>query len=338
MRKFWLLGLTISLGCVLAQDRNVDGRWGLDDLSLALESDELVPDVSTITEAILSRGINFDAEQRLGDILASAAKAKRDPQKISDLISACLRVCQTCRARTLAPITEEDLRVLLTQWHFSPEAIIREVQTRGVKDLPTDGAQVTQLRAWGASEDLIKLVLPDDKIPTLSRGDDYKRLELKRSVDYNPSAPKGVLSVSSDLPANSQSEFVFVHTGLFVKALKGEVPAEVEAYFNKPGPRNVPEEFIEYGDSKLEGLESSVDDKRSGGVLGIGKGKPKPVPSKPLVLNYSMPDADGRSPFTFTLANNGTTPQHFIFTLRWQVLTTPKEAKPPAPPEPPKKK
>jgi hypothetical protein len=335
MRIFWLLVLTISLGCVLAQDRNADGRWGLDDLSLALESDELVPDVSTITEAILSRGINFDAEQRLGDILASAAKAKRDPQKISTLISACLRVCQTCRARALAPMTEEDLRVLLTQWHFSPEAIIREVETRGVKGLPNDDAQVTQLRAWGASEDLIKLVLPDDKIPALSRGDDYKRLALKRAVDYDPSAQTGVLSFSADLPANSQSEFVFVHTGLFVKALKGEAPVKVDAYFDKPGPRNVPEELIDYGDFKLEGLESPVDEKSSGSIF--KKGKPKIVPPKPLVLSYSsVPDADGRNPFTFTLANNGTAPQHFKFTLHWQVLTTPK-AKPPAQPDPKKK-
>jgi hypothetical protein len=285
-------------------------------------------EIPEIEGLVRQHGIAFDVETELPKILEATAKGERNPTEVAALLRTSLKACQACRARALEPLTVEDIKLLRT-WRFSDAAITQEGRIRGVKGLEISEPAANELRAAGATDDLISFLMPDDQMPTIPR-DGYQPLELRHAEEFDPSAANGWIKVDVNLPANSQSEFVFVHTGLFVEALKGDLPIDVTAYFNKPAPRKVPEELVDY-DSRLDDLDAAaVDEKRSGFPLGIGGRKPKPVDPGTKAVHYSE-EADGHNAFVFQLGNNGTVPQHFSFALRWQVLTAPKEKPAPAP-------
>jgi hypothetical protein len=108
------------------------------------------------------------------------------------------------------------------------------------------------------------------------------------------------------------------------------------AYFNKPAPRNTDIEHLDFN-SNLEGGEvSGIDEKRSGGLRGLVKGKPKDekVTDAPVLeVAYLAGDADGRQAFQIRLANKQSTPHQYSFTVRWRVLAAPK-VRAPAPTKP----
>jgi len=202
-----------------------------------------------------------------------------------------IRDSQDALARDLGdPMSKVEIKTMFA-WAFTRDAVLREVLARGVKDLEISEPSANEPRAAGAAEDSLG----------------------------------GWLRVDTKVPQNSQNEFAFVHIGLFVKAAKGDMARDVSAYFNKPAPRKVPGELVDY-ESQLEDVEATAaDDKRN-------RGKPKPSAFPPMVLRYSEPDSEGRNSFTFDLGNSGATTEHVAFTLRWQLRSTPKEPKPAAQP------
>jgi len=95
---------------------------------------------------------------------------------------------------------------------------------------------------------------------------------------------------------------------------------------NKPAPRNIPVERLELN-SNLQSAEVSGDEKKNGGFLRIGKGKPKDENAKDapvLEASYLTADSDGRNAFQIRLTNKQNSPQQYSFTIRWRVLAAPK--------------
>jgi hypothetical protein len=219
-------------------------------------------------------------------------------------------------------MTTEELKNFLKS-SLAPEAVFREVRARGVKDLEISEPAANMWRKAGASQELIDFLVPDDKIPALPVVG-YKPIPLKHAEEYDPAAPKGWLKTAAQLPANSQSEFIFQHNALFVRAVKGEEPADVVAYFNKPTPRNTAAELVDFNWG-LEG--ATAPDEKRGGLLGLRKGKASIVVPA-IEASYLVARDDGRNAFSIVLTNKDVNPQQYSFYLRWQVLTTPKVVAP----------
>ncbi len=297
----------LSLVCCAAQIKAPELPIALSPLLKALAAPDLI-DVPELTERIQRRGIDFDLDQQLGEILAAAFKGKRDPKQVEALVTACLRGCQNCRARILAPLTKEELKTLL-QWRFTPEAILLEARTRGVKDVEISATAANELRAAGANEDLVNLLVPDDRIP-IDPLPGFKALSLKRAEEYDLSAPEGWLKITIELPKKSESEFIFKHNGLFAKAKSGGEPVGFGAYFNKPAPRNTDEKSIKH--------EVGVDNTDERSLL-ARKLTPKTKPE--VKLSYVLADAEGRNAFRFVITNKDTSPQRCSVYLRWKVAT-----------------
>jgi hypothetical protein len=271
--------------------------------------------IPALIEQIESRGIDFDLGDQLGGILSAASKAKRDPNQVAALVTACLRVCQDCRARFLAPMTTEELKTLL-KWGFTPEAVLQEARVRGVKDVQISEPAANVLRDAGATEELVNLLVPDDKIPAFPLVG-YKTLVLKHAEQYDPSAPEGWLKVATELPANNQSEFVFKHNGLFARSIKAGEPKDLGSYFNKPAPRNTGIELVDF----KYGFESVGDEKR--GVV-TALLKPKPKNASLIEASYLEAGPDGRNAFRILITNKEGIPQQYSFYLRWKVRTAQK--------------
>jgi hypothetical protein len=275
--------------------------------------DSYLIEVATLIEQIQRRGIDFDLGNQLGPILSAARKGNRDPVQVATLVTACLRACQDCRARFLTPMTVEEMKTL-RDWRFTPKAVTQEARIRGVMNIEISEAAANVLRDAGASEELVHLLVPDDKVPTFPLAG-YKTLALKRAEEYDPSAPEGWIKINTELPANSQSEFVFKHNGLFAKIIKGGEPKDLGAYFNKPAPRDTSVELIKW----VPSLESGEDEKRS--VLnGLLKPKPKPKNAPVVEVSCLSAAADGRNAFRILITNKEPSPQQYSFQLRWKVL------------------
>jgi len=271
-------------------------------------------EVPLLTEQIQIRGIAFPlGAQQLGDILQAAGQGKRDPRQIASLILTCFARCQDCRAGILSPMTENELKNLI-KWGFTPPAALQEARVRGVKDLEISESEAHVLHEAGASDELVRLLIPDDKVPTIPLAG-YTVLTLKRAEDYDPTAAEGWLKVTAELPPNSQSEFVFKHTGLFVRAVSGGDPTDVGSYFNKPAPRNTAAGLVDMRCT----LENLGDEKR---IPQKGKSKTKETPV--IESSYLGADSDGRQAFRIVLTNKEISARPYSFTLRWRVLTTPK--------------
>jgi hypothetical protein len=315
-----ILGCVLLTVCAVAQTEQAEPRVSLNVLVEGLGDPDLI-EVSALTQEIQRRGIDFDLGKQLGAILAAATKGKRDPEQVADLVMACLSACQDCRARFLAPMTSDELLARLKSG-FTPASVLREVQARGVKDLDDSEAAAHMWRSKGATEELVNLLLPDDKIPSFPLVG-YTALTLKHAEEYDPGAPKGWLKITAQIPANSQNEFVFQHTALFVRAVKGAEPTDVIAYFNKPAPRNTTVDLVDFN-SGLEG-GPAAEEKR-GGLLGLRKGKAVVAPV--IEASYMVGRDDSRNAFRVVLTNKDTSPQQYSFYLRWQVLITPKVSTP----------
>jgi hypothetical protein len=293
------------------------------DLETVIEGvgNPVLTDVSTLTKEIRARGINFDVENHLTQVLRAGINGKRDADQMAALVSACLQSCQDCRGRLLAPMTREEL-LRLKQWRFSPDAIIDEARVRGVRGIPMTESAANELRKAGFREDLVNQVVPDDKIPVVAM-DGYKTLPLKKAPEYDPSAPEGWLRVTAGLPANSQTEFKFKHNALFAKTLKGGEAKIVSCSFNKPAPRNAKVEFVDFSQSKW-GLEVWDQKRGSRQIPFDGKSKTKP----PMEVTYLEAEADGRNVFQIVLSNDSI-PKQYTFDFYWQVLKTPKTSSAP---------
>jgi hypothetical protein len=334
MVRTFLLTALLSLGVTIGQTTSTDQRIVLDDLKKALADPEIA-EVHELTDAIQKYGIQFDlGTEELGAILDAAAKGKRDSNETASLILTCFRVCQSCREHLLEPMSLEESLTFL-KWRFAPAAIAQEVRVRGIKDLEISEGTADVLRAAGANEELVSLIVPDDKIPTIPLAGDYKPFEPKHAEDYDPSAIEGWLRVNTELPAKSQSEFVFKHNALFVKAISGDAPKTIDAYFNKPTPRNAAPELIDFvcglenppfrcdqEPTEKHGLKDTV--RRSG-----NKNNKTSVPL--IKASYIPPASGDRSGFSILVANPQPEPRKYSFYLRWQVLASPKPAPAPIP-------
>jgi hypothetical protein len=209
----------------------------------------------------------------------------------------------------LTPMSPEELQTLLKR--FTPEAVLREVRARGVTGLEPSEAAANVLRASGAKEDLIGFLIPDDRIPTIPLVAPYRAVPLKRALEYDPAVDEGWLKISAELPANSQTEFIFKHNALFLKIVQGAEPKEIQAYFNKPAPRR----------------KEVRDEKRGSWVRSVLPGNKK---SKTPLIEYSYvaPDGDGRAGFQIAVANPEKTAQKYAVYLRWRVFDAPKPTAP----------
>jgi hypothetical protein len=323
-RLFLLTILSFSL--LAGQAPATDSRIVLDDLLTAL-SDPGIAEVSELRDAIQRNGIQFDLKDDvLGKILDAGRQGKRDPKELAALVTVALSVCQDCRARHFAPMSLEELQTLLKR--FTPEAVFREVRARGVIGLEMTGATANVLRAAGAKEDLIAFLVPDDKIPTIPLLAPYQAVPLKRAQEYDPAAQEGWLKFTAELPPGSQNEFIFKHNALFVKPVQGGEPKDIQAYFNKPAPRNKTAEFIE-AECGLDAPATATcgqetrDEKR--GIL-VRTAFWKNSKSKTPVIEYSYvaPDGDGRAGFQIAVGNPEKTAQKYSVYLRWRVLDAPK--------------
>jgi hypothetical protein len=163
----------------------------------------------------------------------------------------------------------------------------------------------------------VNQVVPDDKIP-VAPPEGYKTLPLKRASEYDAAAPEGWLSMTVGLAANSQSEFLFKHNGLFAKAKRGGEPSIVSCTFNKPAPRSTKAEFIDFSKNKWR-LEV-WDAKRGSKPIPLDDKKNKSL----LDISYLEAEADGRNTFQVVLSNNDSTAKQYTFYFYWQVLKTPK--------------
>ena len=229
------------------------------------------------------------------------------------LIVAALNACQDCRARYFTPMSLEELETLLKR--FTPETVFREVRARGVTGLGMSGATANVLRASGAQEDLIAYLVPDDRIPTIPLVAPYKPVALKRAQEYDPAAKEGWLKINMVLPPGSQSEFIFKHTGLFIKTTGGAEPADIQAYFSKPAPRNKTAEFIDI-ECGLDAPElacgpESLDEKRGAWVRTVlpKKGKKRSSwPSTPMSRPTPMDARGFRSPWIILIRTRRSIP------------------------------
>jgi hypothetical protein len=327
MKAAGLLFLTVFSSAMLTA-QSEDSRIILQDLLDALADPE-VARVPQLSDSIQRNGIQFDLKDEvLGKILDAGRQGKRDPKEMAALVTAALSVCQNCRARYFTPMSLEELQTLLKR--FTPEGVFREVRARGVTGLEMSLGTANVLRASGAKEDLIAFLVPDDKIPTIPLQPPYKTAPIKRAQDYDPAASEGWLKISMDLPAGSQSEFIFKHNALFVKTTQGDEPKEIQAYFNKPAPRNKTAEFVD-----VEcGLDNPVmaacgqetrDEKR--GILVRSAFWKK---SKTPIIEYTFvaPDGDGRAGLQIAVANPEKTAQKYSAYVRWKVLDAPKASPP----------
>ena len=322
--------LTIICSLLLtAQTPAADQPIVLEDLLTALRAPKEAFEVSDIREAIQRNGIQFDLrDEELGQIIDAGAKGKRDPKEMAALITATLDACQDCRARYLTPMSVEEFRTLLKR--FTPEAVFREVRARGVNGLEPSEATLNALRAWGAKEDLVAFLMPDDKIPAIPLPPPYKVASLKPAQEYDATAKEGWLKISAELPPGSQSEFYFKHNALFVKPVQGEEPKEVQAFFNKPAPHNKTAEFVDVLECKLESpamvCGQEAKDEKRGALRSV---LPKNSKTKAALIeqSYAAP-VDGRAGFQITVANPEKTAQKYSVYLRWRVLDAPKPPPP----------
>jgi len=294
-----------------------DGPMKFSDLTKALANPDYV-EVNELTELIKIRGIGFElSEQYLGLILSNSIKGGRDPDQVAALILASMQACQECRARAIAPMTKDGLKQLIS-WGFSPSAILEEARVRGVADIEVSAAAAAELRTFGARDDLINLLMPDDKMPTKAPEGDFKPIALRRAEGYTPTALKGWLKITTDFPARSQSEFVFKHNALFVRTTSGEDPiVDLDASsFNKPGPRNTSVELVDF-----QVTADNLDQK-----TGLFGGSAAIKPSAEYISADS--DPDGRNAFRIHVGNKLNKPQRCVIYLEWTVRTTPKSPPP----------
>src|SRR5215831_1971154 len=170
------IGVLVSISLVsgAAQAPSVEPPLNLDLLVKIISDPTMVGalGVPAITKEIQNRGIDFDAENHLTQILRAGLNGKREPAEMAALVLACLRSCQECRARYLTPMTKNDL-LLEKQWRFTPEAIFDEAKVRRVSDIEISGPAAKELRDAGFSEKLVGLLVPDDKLP-VSTPEGYK--------------------------------------------------------------------------------------------------------------------------------------------------------------------
>jgi hypothetical protein len=327
--KTLLLALVLSVSVSTGQVPSA-APYNLADLVVGIANPDFA-EIPELTDSLRIRGIDFNlGDQELGKIIEAGAKGKRDPKEMAALITAALNACQDCRARYLTPMSLEELQTLLKR--FTPDAVFREVRARGVNGLQMSEATANVLRASGAKEDLIAFLIPDDRIPTIPLQAPYKVASLKPAQEYDPAAKEGWLKISVELPPSSQSEFIFKHNALFLKSTLGDEPKEVQAFFNKPAPRNKTAELID-----VEcGLDSPAiascgqetrDEKR--GIL-VRTAFWKNSKNKTPIIEYSFvaPDGDGRAGFQIAVANPEKTAQKYSMYLRWRVLDAPKPPPP----------
>jgi len=242
------------------------------------------------------------------------------------LIKAALSACQDCRAHYFTPMSPEELQTLLKR--FTPEAVFREARARGITGLEPTEATQNAMRAWGAKEDLIAFLLPDDKIRTIPPQPPYKAASLKPAQDYDSTAKEGWLKITAELAPGSQSEFYFKHNALFVKPIQGEEPKDVQAFFNKPAPRNKTAEFVDVEcglESPAATCAPEAKDEKRGGLRILPKNsKPK---ATLIEQSYAAP-VDGRAGFQITVTNPEKTAQKYSVYLRWRERDTPKPQPP----------
>jgi hypothetical protein len=321
LRRFFLIvGLTCT--CGFAQVKPASSPVDFDPLLDALKTNAI--EISFVIQGIQDRGIAFDlSKSQLEAIVSAAMEGKRRPGEIAAVIAAALDNCQQCYARLLAPLSSDELLTLLRRGH-DDAILLQEVKARGVKDLEISEANANFLRAAGANEEVVSFLVPDDKVK-ISPLIGYKTFELKHAEDYDPSAPEGWLKVTTEIPANSTSEFAFKHNTLFGRAVKGGEPTVRSAYFNKPTPRHTDFAHIKFTAS-LEGGEVTEGDEKRSGFFGIGKGRSKDEKAKDapsMDVAYPSEDRTGRNSFQITLANKQSTPQQFSFMVRWTVTGAP---------------
>jgi hypothetical protein len=289
----------------VGQSQTPDPPVGLSDLTQGLANPNLV-DVPELTGVVKARGVKFDlTANELASLLAAATKGNRDPAEVSALILACMEICQECRARTLAPMTKQELIGLLHRG-FSSAAVLREVRVRGVSDIAISKASAEELRGVGAQEDLVGFLIPEDRIPVSLPEGGFKAFPLKRAEQYNAAAPEGWLKITAELSPSSQNEFVFKHNALFARATKGEDPADQGSEFNKPAPANLAVGMVEW-DTTLEEVDQNHV------VRGVAKVKPA------IEFLPATEDPDGRNAFRIQIVNREKKAQRYSFWLRWRV-------------------
>jgi hypothetical protein len=297
------LALFLPLAAGLGQTKQQNPPVKLSDITQGLANPHLV-DVPELTELIKARSLSFDLTgSELGSILAAATKGNRDPDQVSALVLACIQTCQECRARLLSPMTKQELTALL-RWGFRPAEILQEARVRGVQNIEISKASVEELRAAGAQDELISLLLPDDRMPVSAPGSDYTAFPLKRE-EYDITAQEGWLKVTIELPASSQNELLFKHNALFARTANGTYPTDLGCRFNKPAPTNTAAALVEW-DSGLEEL-----DQRN---VSRGAAKLKPV----IEYLTADKDPDGRNAFRIQIANREKKVQRYSFWLRWR--------------------
>ena len=304
--------------------------YTLPDLLLGIENPKFA-EIPDLTDSLRNRGIDFNvSDQELGKIIEAGNKGRRDPREMAGLIREVLNACQSCRAHAYAPMSIDEFRAILKR--FSPDAVLQEVKARGVTGLELTPATANVLHEWGAKDDLIAFLVPDDKIPTIPLQAPYQPAPLKRADEYNPGATEGWLKINMELAPGSQSEFIFKHNALFVKPVTGGTPNDIQAFFNKPAPRNKTAEFIDI-DCGLENPamacgQEARDEKRGSWVRSV---LPKNSKIKTSLIDYTYlaPDDDGRAGFQIAVANPEKTAQKYSVYLRWKVLDAPKPPPPP---------
>jgi len=304
----------------------------LEVLRDGLADPQLVNQISVLTDTVRRDGIRFDVGGReLGILLGAAIVGKRDPNEVAEFVVACLAACEQCRSRAVAPMTKEEIKKL-TEWKFSEESILAQARARGVKEVEPSAAGVAALRESGASDRLIQLVIPDDRLvaPPISG---YRQLALKHAEEYDVTAERGWLKVTAKFPASGYHQFYLRHTSLFYKPVESEEISEVGAYFNQPVPRSTSTELLDFKAvfDPLPSPPPQTAAAKPSRFRGKAAPAPKLEPSPTIDAYYEPQSPGGFNQFRIVIRNEGAPAQYYTFKLSWQVLTTPK----PPPPQKP---
>lgn len=265
-----------------------------------------------IVQLVEQRGIAFDvSEAALGTVIEYSAKGERRHAEVAQIAFALLRACPACRSGLYPPLERREIAALLKKG-LPSDAVLREVRERGTRDVPATRAFEQELQASGASAQLIRFLVPEDRLP-LVPPPGYKLLGSKAGAEQNR---EGIIVVNVEVGPSGRAELFFAGDALFLRDAPGVALREPGSHFSRRLPADVRAEQIS-ADVQASLVES-------GTKKVLGKKDPKPevrsitAPGGTPGLSFSVSNLDKRKPRNFEL------------TIRWAIGGTVRPAAPPA--------
>ncbi len=245
-------------------------------------------EVSDVLNAIDNAGLVVDFSQdNLTNVLKAAARGKRSPAEVAQVILRLLQDCGACRSRFWAPMTSSEVLAALKK---GPAFARDELLARGASNLATSVFYVETLKQANAPPDMVAMV-EDRLVMPVPEG--FQPVKLDKAPNFNPLASEGKLIVHVGI--HDEVTFLFRHNALFAKMNKSEDLANLGCTFTAFGPVNEHPAFS---------------------LTAIAENGQKPKNKKiPEVLIIG--DPSGRPGLQFTLRDTKNGLHPFDFELKW---------------------